>query len=133
MLSAIEWESTVTLGGIVLGALAAAAGLLTYAYGARWKTAAQVNEANARAWEETAHRLDERIRALEAEHGNCRDQLNLLRARIVELEALPDLAAIQASLKEHDEQTSRIMIEHDQHAEIRAQKIIDALHELRTP
>jgi chromosome segregation ATPase len=126
----VEFTETITLGGVLLAVLVAVAGLATYAYGLRWKTAYEVERANAAAWEHTSARMEERIRALESEHGECSDQLRSLRARVAELESLPDLAVVMEAIAKHDQAVGAELRRHDEHAEKRAARIVAAIERL---
>lgn len=126
---AIEFHETITLGSVVVGALVSALVVVSAIYGVRWKTTAQVNAANALAWEDTATRY-------EVELANMRERLEeqdrkiaVLQTRIAELEALPDVAAVHRALVEHDTRAAAAMDRHDENAERRADRIVQAFRE----
>ena len=91
----VQFESTVSLGALVLGILVAVSGLAVFAYGARWKSAAMVEAANSAAWEDQSRRLQEHISVLEA-------RLDRAEQRIEELEALPDYSGVLLAISDHE-------------------------------
>jgi len=119
-LFAITLKGTVTLGSILVAALVGIGGLMVFVYGSKWKSAYEVAEANASAWQQTAARLDKEV-------GLLRTEVNGLRSRLAELEALPDLTQIHETLVEHDQLVAMSMKTHDENAEGRTQRLIAAI------
>jgi len=108
----IQFTETVTLGGAIIAAMLAFAGLMTYAYGVRWKAAYQVAEANAAAWEDSAHRLNQEVVAL-------REEVAVLKAKVDELQ-------------QHDmEAVLDVMARHERQAAERFERTISVLGEIR--
>jgi len=98
MLVSIELVETITLGSLIVGLLVGAAGLATYFYGVKWKTAAMVNEANAKAWEETARRLTEEVTVLREKVATLESQVQDLRKH--------DMEHVLSSLSTHEAQAA---------------------------
>lgn len=97
---AVAFESTVSLGALILGVLVALTGLAALLYGARWKSAAEVERANSAAWEDQARRLMEDVESLKG-------RLDRAEQRIEELEALPDFSSILLAISDHEAQAER--------------------------
>ena len=55
---AVQFRETVSLGSIVVAGLVGIVGLMTLFYGAKWKSLYNLEVANAKAWEATAHRFE---------------------------------------------------------------------------
>lgn len=125
----IEFHETVTLGSIIVGALVSALVIVSAIYGVRWKTAAQVNAANAAAWEDTASRYELELAVMRGRIEEQDRKIAALQARISELEALPDVAAVHRALIDHDTRAADAMDRHDKNAERRADRIVKAFSE----
>ena len=122
-MAAVAFKDTITLGSIIVGFLIGLSGLAVFFYGVKWKSAYLVAEANAEAWHATSDRL-------ERELDELRGEITTLRARLAELEALPDVAAVHRTLVRHDEATAQAMRQHDANAEKRAVRLIEAIQSL---
>lgn len=129
--AAVTFSDTVTLGGVVLGILVAGATLVGVMYGSKWRTTAEVNRANAEAWEATAVRLED-------ERDHARVEVQDLKHRVTKLELLPDLTAVlqkvgavqeqlATALLEHDRSAEARSLRHEENAEKRADRIIEAV------
>lgn len=118
----MEAAEIVTVSSIVVASLAAFATVVGIVYGAKWRTTASVEAANAHAWEDTARR-----QSLELE--DLRKELSALRSRLAELEAKPDLGTLLDSLASHDERVTRALERHDTGADRRAAMIVAAIRE----
>lgn len=131
MISEIDFMHLVSSVSVILGTLVALSGVVAIIYGARWKTAAQVEAANAAAWEATASRLEREVSELREQLRRHREEIDKLRARISELEHLPDVATVYKALQEHDARAAEAMKMHDANAEKRANRIIAVMEEIR--
>lgn len=123
MLAAV-FKDTITLGSLIVAALVGLGGLAVFFYGVRWKTAYLVAEANAEAWHKTAERLEEEMKSL-------REQVQVLRARVAELETLPDVSHVLKAVIDHDKAQGESWRLHNTEANGRADRIVNAIRELK--
>lgn len=119
------FRDTITLGSVMVGVLVALGGLAVFFYGVRWKSAYLVAEANAEAWHSTADRLEEELKHL-------RDEVRALRSRISELEGLPDVSSVLEAILAHDNRQDGLWDVHNDQANARADKIVEAIRSLKT-
>ncbi len=124
-------SETITLGVLIIGGIVSIAAIVGVIYGARWKTAAEVEAANAAAWEDTARRLQLEVERISARVDDQGKTIRRLQGRIAELEGLPDVAAVHREVLEHDQKAAEAMRVHDQHADTRAARIVGVMEEIR--
>lgn len=105
----MNWITTIVT---VSAALIAVGGLAVYAYGVRWRTAAEVNAANAAAWEATARRLDDEVKLL-------REEVAVLRAKVQDLQ------------KHNMEAVLDVMARHEKQAADRFERTVGVLGQIR--
>jgi len=121
---ALELNNTITLGSALVAITVGLGTIVGVVYGAKWKNAALVEKANAEAYKETAERFSIEIQSL-------RIEVEALRMRVAELEKLPDYATLLKAITTHDERASKelskALHQHDDHAELRTSRIIDAI------
>lgn len=133
LMNAIDWSSTISLGSIILGALIAAGGLLVFGYGARWKAAAEANEATAQSYKEGREAFRIRIERQDDDLKECHTKINDLlhaigeqKAVIAELEARPNLLEVNAGVRIIGAKLDL----HETSAENRTVKLVDAINKL---
>jgi hypothetical protein len=116
----VNFSDTVTLGSAIVMILIGLLGVMTLVYGARWKAAFSVAEANSDAWKETAQRLELELHDVKAE-------LEKVRARLQELEMMPDVTVVHGLLLDHIAVERGWWETHEAKAEDRCIRLIAAI------
>ena len=132
IVGAVNWSATITLGSIILGIIVGLAGLATFGYGVRWKTAYETERATAEslrdgreAFELRGDRLAMELREARQQIQEMTDDLITAKAEVAQLQERPDLGQILQIIGEQS-------IRADAAAELRVNAAIERITEMFT-
>ena len=120
MLLAIHWSDTITLGSVLVGAFLGLAGMFTFAYGVRWKSAYEVAEA-------TVQSLTEGREAFRLRSERLEEEVRELRAQMQVLEASRSLEPVLREVIEGFKHVNQAMELHDDRATERHEGLRESL------
>jgi hypothetical protein len=99
--ASIDYKHTITLGSIILGIIVGLAGLVVFAYGARWKAAYEAEHAvvdslmeGREAYKLRADRLEDELIERHRQLVSCTEAIGEQKQTIARLEALPNLSIV---------------------------------------
>lgn len=127
LLNEINWSTTITLGSLIVGILVGVAGLSTFAYGVKWKTAYEAEKARGDSLSDGREAYKLRGDRLEGELADCKARENALVDEMVaaktELARYAERPNLDQVLQIIGEQSVR----QDAASDVRAEKAIEQM------